>query len=69
VLDIFPVGVNARLQWPATPAGWLLEATGGLAAPSWGAITGPRTNAGGWLQRDEPTNASPARFYRLRRTW
>jgi DNA-binding beta-propeller fold protein YncE len=66
-LGIARVGSSARLQWPATSAGWALESAATLHGP-WLPVTGARASVAGWLQRDEPLSAAP-RFYRLRRTW
>lgn len=69
VLGIGAFSANARLQWPAAPAGWMLEASPSLGLPDWTPVTGPRVNGAGTLTLDDPLNTAPARFYRLRRTW
>jgi YVTN family beta-propeller protein len=68
-LTVAPFSTNARLQWPATPAGWVLEATSSLVAPDWSPVTTARQNSSGTILLDEPASIVPARFYRLRRTW
>jgi hypothetical protein len=67
-LGISALGIAAvRLQWLAGSGEWTLESAAAPDGP-WQAVTGPRDNVAGWLQRDESL-AGPARFYRLRRTW
>ena len=60
-------GFDIRLQWPTEPPGYVLESAGALSGP-WIAVTRPGTTLGATFQIDEPLD-TPARFYRLRRTW
>jgi DNA-binding beta-propeller fold protein YncE len=61
-------GANIRLQWPAAPAGWVLESAPHLNGP-WEAVTRANTVLGANLLLDDPLAGAAARFYRLRRTW
>ena len=67
-LAVSRLGTNARLQWPAQPAGWVLESATTLGG-EWETVTQPRVSAGVSWQLDDPIASVPARFYRLRRTW
>lgn len=68
VLTASRVGPNVHLQWPAQPAGWVLE-----SAPDpngqWQAVTHPKSAVGVSLYLDDPLGAVARRFYRMRRAW
>ncbi|MBX7207011.1 MAG: hypothetical protein K1X78_01760 [Verrucomicrobiaceae bacterium] len=66
-LGVANVNGVVRLAWPAADSGWVLESSTNLA--TWQAVTLPRTQNGASIQVDDPPAATPARFYRLRRTW
>ena len=68
VLQANRVGPNVHLQWPAQPAGWVLESTADLNAP-WEVVTHPHSLVGATLHLDDPAADVAARYYRLRRTW
>lgn len=68
-LGLTKVADSARVQWPAVPAGWVIETTPTLESPTWTPLTAPRANAGGMLSLDQPLGLDDSRFYRLRRTW
>ena len=59
---------SVHLQWPAQPAGWVLESAPTMNDP-WSAITAPLSSAGPALLFDDSIGGATLRFYRLRRTW
>jgi YVTN family beta-propeller protein len=69
ILAIRDLGAAVRLEWPQA-ADWVLERADDTRTSPWSTVTGPRTQSGPVLQRDEPLQA-PANsgFFRLRRTW
>lgn len=67
-LTVSRTGLNVHLQWPAQPAGWVLESTPDLN-DQWQVVTHPHTDDGLSIQTADPVGAASARFYRLRRTW
>ncbi len=62
------VGSNVHLQWPAQPAGWVLESAPSVNGP-WQTVTHPRSAIGNSLELDDPVGGAAVRFYRMRRTW
>lgn len=63
-LTIAESGPNVLLTWPSTFAGYTLQSTTNLAAPSWGTVSPPATVVGNSFT--VTNNASGgARFYRL----
>lgn len=66
-LGIANVPGAVRLDWPAAESGWVLESSTDLA--TWQTVTLPRSQNGAATQVDDTPGATPARFYRLRRTW
>lgn len=68
-LAISMATAHVRLEWSATPAGWLLESSPQLPDPAWTPVTGARVHSGATRQRDEPLSGWTQRFFRLHRTW
>ncbi len=67
-LSITREPAHVRIEWPLAPAGWQLEWAATPAGP-WLPVTSPLSTAPGTHRFDDPLAATPARFYRLRRTW
>lgn len=58
---------RVRLEWPLRPD-WVLEKSLAPRDTPWETVTGPRTQVGSMLQREEQPQMN-AGFFRLRRTW
>lgn len=66
-LAIRDLGGSVRLEWPQT-ADWVLERAADTRTAPWNTVTGPRSQSGPVIQRDEPVPSNSG-FFRLRRTW
>ena len=68
VLTASRIGPSVHLEWPAQPAGWVLESAPDLNG-QWQTVTHPRSTVGAALHLDDPVAGATRRFYRMRRTW